>query len=1242
VAGLLGFAALYLGLIAWLARTCWRLVTSTAEPFIGGLLALPALFLLAFLVKGLFYVRREERKDAVELGPAEEPTLLAFVHRIADEAGAPRPHKVFLTPEVNAAVSYDISFWNLLLPSRKNLYVGLGLVNVLTLDELKAVLAHEFGHFAQRTMAVGSWVYVAGQAVGAVVERRDIFDRFLLGISRVDLRVAWIGWLMRLLVFAIRAVLETAFRGVVVLQRGLSREMEFQADLVSVSLSGSDSLIHALHRLPAADDALDRAGVFATGEARSERPVADLYAVQSRCLEGLRRLRGDPELGRVPARPPTDPASHRVFDADLAETPRMWATHPPSRDREENAKQRYVPSVLDGRPAWSLFADPEATKRAMTRKLLQANAPELAERPTAPPEETLARLDAQFGQRASEERYRGVYVGRSPVRWAATREDLYEALPEDRAAVTAALEATYPPELVGELKALRRAELHLAQLEALRRGLLQAAGGVLRFEGRVVPRAELPALIARVKEERDRLSGRLAAHDRAVRTAHRAAARALGGGWEAHLAGLGALLHCASHVGAEVEDANGFLGNVFAIVTADGNVSNREFTRLLEAAGELHRTLSGAYAAGRVLRPPDPAPEGADVAWASVFAEEFLLQEPTREGFAGNWFQATGTWVNASRNGMAGAADFALDALLQAEEHVARCHRDGTDPGPAPTPAVIPTHFATLVPGTERTRQEKLDWWDRFLLADGWGPGALRLGVAGAVLAPALFLTAQVGTRTVLVHNGLTVPVLVRFAESEPQRVAPGGHEEVTVPIDPVQVQATTDDGTPIESFQAEGGNAFSTIVYNVAGAGFILEERVGYGMDGGPPQLHGAVRWLETPAQDVFTDPPTTVKADGPTTRRHLLAVKGFAPHQLLSACPDDTCRSTLATAHVRFDDPADPDWDDWAVALNSFDPTAPALISERIATRPDDVRLGRLEMDIQIPDACARRLARAAEAPDNADAAYLAGRCREAAGEDGAAVFTPLAERFPEHPWVEWGMAWVAVEAGDLAGAEERLRRVRAQPPDLADEVWRAQLHLARLRGAPLEEQTALLPRDDSGEWTARLLRAEAEGDPGELGELEPQGAALLLLAAGRVADAGATLAGADGGGLGWLVAASDGADPALATAALGRGTEGIGVATVSPAVALAHRAGADASAILGGVLDPGGAVVPILAEAAGLTDDALLTRVSAVCADPLSATCRHLAIYAAVRLGERAPPELRARVKAITLPDERPYLR
>lgn len=146
------------------------------KPVFGLLVGAAASGLLClFLVKGLFKRTRASDGIRVEVTEAEQPKLFAFIRKLCQEVGAPFPHKVFVVPEVNAAVSFDESFLNLVLPSRKNLLIGLALVNRLNLTEFKAVLAHEFGHFSQNSMRLGSYVYTANRVVAEVVYGRDDF-----------------------------------------------------------------------------------------------------------------------------------------------------------------------------------------------------------------------------------------------------------------------------------------------------------------------------------------------------------------------------------------------------------------------------------------------------------------------------------------------------------------------------------------------------------------------------------------------------------------------------------------------------------------------------------------------------------------------------------------------------------------------------------------------------------------------------------------------------------------------------------------------------------------------------------------------------------------------------------------------------------------------------------------------------------------------------------------------------------
>ncbi|HKW10746.1 MAG TPA: M48 family metallopeptidase, partial [Gemmatimonadaceae bacterium] len=346
--GLLLFAASYVALTAWLGWTAYRLLTSALQggenSFWGFVVGGSAALLTVFMVKGFFFIKQGRAdKYEIEVTATDQPQLFAFLRRLADDAKAPRPHRVFLSPRVNASVSYDLSLINFIIPSKKNLEIGLGLVNVLTLGELTAVLAHEFGHFTQRSMAVGRWVYIAQQIAAQIVARRDKFDAFLNRWTRVDVRIAWVGWLLSIIVWSIRSLVDSLFSVALRMQRALAREMEMHADLVAVSLTGSDSLIYALHRLRTADDAWDRTLAFAGAERAKGHLVKDLFAIQLRLIERLSLV--DAEMYRsAPALPETQPQALRLFKAELAQPPRMWSTHPPNDEREVNAKRVYIPA----------------------------------------------------------------------------------------------------------------------------------------------------------------------------------------------------------------------------------------------------------------------------------------------------------------------------------------------------------------------------------------------------------------------------------------------------------------------------------------------------------------------------------------------------------------------------------------------------------------------------------------------------------------------------------------------------------------------------------------------------------------------------------------------------------------------------------------------------------------------------------------------------------------------------------
>lgn len=735
MAGLLGFLLFYFCLALWFAVSGIRLLLEAYPQGLGGLfqwiVGFSAVFLAAFMLKALFFVKKGGLANDIEITEADEPKLFSFLHEIADEANAPRPHRVFLSNDVNAAVFYDLSVKNLILPSRKNLVIGLALVNILNRTELKAVLAHEFGHFAQRSMSVGIWVYMAQQIAAHMIAQRGKFDSFLRFISRVDLRAAWIGWLLTLVVWSIRAITETAFDWVLRAQRALSREMEFHADLVAVSQTGSDALVHALYRLRSADDAWIKTQQFNVFELQHGRLTRDLFDVHSTLMDTLANILNDPDYNSLPEGAKNPTASFRLFTPELAQPPQMWATHPPNHEREENAKQKYIASPIDDRSAWEIFADADARKIAGSA-LLQPDASEALQ--PASKEETDQSLEELYAKPSYDTAYRGIYLNRSAVRHAPSAAALLDS------SASTDLENLYPENLVDEMEKLRVLQQECSMLESLRDGVYAAPGGVIRYRGDELVPHELPHVIESLREELESNKRALNEHDRRCRATHRSLAEKARGGWVEHHAGLTSILHYADHTEANLADAFAVLNNVYQIITVDRHVSGRERSRLLKAAKQLHAQIVAVYenvpevSLGAVIEK-----EWGVNSWQEVIGE-LGLPVPTKKNLH-EWIQAVDGWTMGTLHQLQRLGSTALEQLLIAEKQLSDSARSGEKLPLAPNPAAAPGEYTTLIPGNERQLQRKLGIWDRFKTADGLVPGLLRLLVSVSIVGGALFLT---------------------------------------------------------------------------------------------------------------------------------------------------------------------------------------------------------------------------------------------------------------------------------------------------------------------------------------------------------------------------------------------------------------------------------------------------------------------------------------------------------------------
>lgn len=117
--------------------------------------------------------------------------------------------------------------------------------------ELKAVIAHEFGHFGQNSMKIGSIVSIGYEIIGNLVNRRDFLDQWL-----VDWQTSNSHWVWRLFgtitASSIGGVRKIMYKTYVFVQKGflgLSRQMEYDADKVSADTVGNDIAVSALCKI---------------------------------------------------------------------------------------------------------------------------------------------------------------------------------------------------------------------------------------------------------------------------------------------------------------------------------------------------------------------------------------------------------------------------------------------------------------------------------------------------------------------------------------------------------------------------------------------------------------------------------------------------------------------------------------------------------------------------------------------------------------------------------------------------------------------------------------------------------------------------------------------------------------------------------------------------------------------------------------------------------------------------------
>jgi Zn-dependent protease with chaperone function len=449
-----------------------------------------------FLVKFIFAVSKDQNSRRVEITESEQPRLFAFIRQLAQETHTPFPKKIFLSPDVNACVFYNSSFWSMFLPVRKNLEIGLGLVNSINISEFKAVIAHEFGHFSQSSMKLGSFTYNVNRVIYNMLYENKDYTAFLQTWGTIHNYLRLFAVITVKIAAGIQWILRGMYQFINKSYLGLSREMEFHADAVAASVSGGNNLVSALSRIEVAASCYNTALQDANDRLKEKKIARNIFSNQ---LTIFRSLAAEYRLPLRKGLPDISYSFIESFSRSRINYKNQWASHPTLQERKISLDQLAIEVSPDENSPWSLFDRPGELQETMTGTLYRSvTLDETAE--TYHPEEFEKRFHRNKTDNALPEVYKGFYDGR----YIAVKDWNIDAL-ADCIAQTISFDDLFNEENCGMLTAINSNKNDVEILKAIRNKKIAISS--YDFDGVKHAAADCNALVTQLEKEiNDQLS----------------------------------------------------------------------------------------------------------------------------------------------------------------------------------------------------------------------------------------------------------------------------------------------------------------------------------------------------------------------------------------------------------------------------------------------------------------------------------------------------------------------------------------------------------------------------------------------------------------------------------------------------------------------------------------------------------------------------------------------------------------
>lgn len=179
--------------------------------------------------------------NAQELAPADGPWLHAVVEELSRNAGIPKPRICVIPQDSPNAFATGRN------PENAVVAVTHGIMQILSPEELRGVLAHELAHIKNRDILIQSVAAVLGAAIMTIANMLQWGAIFGLGRSNSDEEGGGASGLSAIALAIIAPI------AAMLIQMAISRSREYLADETGAAISGRPlDLASALGRLDAA------------------------------------------------------------------------------------------------------------------------------------------------------------------------------------------------------------------------------------------------------------------------------------------------------------------------------------------------------------------------------------------------------------------------------------------------------------------------------------------------------------------------------------------------------------------------------------------------------------------------------------------------------------------------------------------------------------------------------------------------------------------------------------------------------------------------------------------------------------------------------------------------------------------------------------------------------------------------------------------------------------------------------